>query len=217
MCANYGATVDEETLVGNQVRRKPKRKFKTKTFWVGGQRCRIFLEPLHEYTPGYWVWGVGFVVGGSPRQQRDWFWRRKNKRRRKLDKKLLGNQGIKSIIAGFNEVLRIRWNLEGGDVLFLDCTSAKPEQQFKAWSRWHRHHPEWVISYEEKKFFWYRPPYSDDTIRGLFDVTPIIPADPLANTAGQNYYDCFRVRPKGHSNQLSNAQIENLLSLALTS
>jgi hypothetical protein len=195
--------------------RQPKRKFKTSTFVVGDQRCRIFLEPLHEYTPGHWLWGVGFVVGGSPRQQRDWYWKRKNKRRRKLDKKLLGNQGIKTIIAGFNEVLRIRWNIEGGDVLFLDCTSAKPEQQFKTWSRWHRHHPEWVIDFHEKKFFWYRPPYSDDTIREQFDVTPIIPADPLANTAGSRYYDCFCVRPKGNSKELSNDQITNLLSMVL--
>ncbi|BCU99982.1 MAG: hypothetical protein CM15mV31_0810 [uncultured marine virus] len=28
--------------------------------------------------------------------------------------------------------MTLRWNLEPGDVLYCDCTSYKPEQQFRA-------------------------------------------------------------------------------------
>ena len=50
-------------------------------------------------------------------------------------------------------MLKLRWIVEPGDVIFLDCTSGDPERQFKAWSRWHKYHPEWTIDYEKKYSF----------------------------------------------------------------
>jgi hypothetical protein len=173
------------------------RKFISHTFRVEDQLCKIFLEPIHEHRPGFWVWNVGFAVGKSRRQINDWYWKRKNKRRRTLHTKLTGRSGMKAIRRGFEEVLKLRWHIQPGDCLVLDCTSADPERQFHAWSRWHRYHPEWVINYERKEFIWYRPPYPDDAIwwaAGM--IKSVIPADPLANTADQRYFDCFELRLK---------------------
>lgn len=171
------------------------RKFTSRTFTVNGQLCKVFLDPIKQHRPGFWVWNVGFAIGKSRRQLNDWYYKRKNKRARSLTNQLVGKSGMKAIKRGFEEVLKLRWNLPPGDCLKLDCTSGDPDRQFHAWSRWHRHHPEWVISYENREFYWYRPPYPDDliweSIKGVARIKPITPVDQLANTAGINYFQCF--------------------------
>jgi hypothetical protein len=191
------------------------RKFTSSTFKVEGQLCKIFLEPLVEYQPGYYIWNVGFAIGKSSRQLNDWYKKRKNKRARSLTNRLVGRSGLKAIRRGFEEVLRLRWRIEPGDGIVLDCTSADPVRQFHAWSRWHKHHPEWVIDYEKMEFLWYRPPYADDPIRNLFNISAVDPEDPLANTTGENYFAVFRVQPKSRYSDLSSDQIIGLLSQVL--
>ena len=102
-----------------------------------------------------------------------------------------------------------------GDAMLLDCTSGSPERQFRAWLRWVRRHPEWIINYEKLEFFWYRPPYPDDSIRQQFLIHPVVPEDPMANTAEQRYFDCFRIEPKVPCNELSMEQMLGLLGRAL--
>jgi len=193
------------------------RKFTSSTFEVEGQLCKVFLEPMHEYRPGFYAWNVGFAVGKSTRQLNDWYWRRKNRRVRSLRHQMTGRNGIKAIRRGFEEVLRLRWCIEPGDVMVIDCTSGDPDRQFRAFSRWYRHHPEWIIDYERREFYWHRPPYADDPARKMFDIRGIIPSDPLANTAGENYFAAFRVERPAGDNALSNEQITDLLNLVLTS
>lgn len=191
------------------------RHNRTSTFTVNGQLCKIFLEPIREYRPGFWIWNVGFAVGKSRRQLNDWYWRRNNKRRRSLENKLVGKSGIKAIAKGFQEVLKLRWFVEPGDVIQLDCTSGDPDRQFYAWSRWHKYHPEWAINRDERKFFWYRPPYPEDPIREQYWIRPVLPENLLANTSGQNYYSSFRILPKSPCTALSMKQTLDLLSQAL--
>ena len=192
-----------------------KRKICTCSFVVNGQLCKVFLEPVNEYRLGYWVWNVGFAVGKSRRQINDWYKKRKNKRCRSLDHKIIGVSGLKTIALGAKEVLRLRWALEPGDAMLLDCTSGDPERQFRAWLRWVRQHPEWIIDYEKREFFWYRPPYADDPIRQQFLIRPVVPEDPMANTAEQRYFDCFRIQPKERCNELSMEQTLGLLGQVL--
>lgn len=175
------------------------RKFTSSTFRVDSQICKIFLEPNYEFQPDHYIWNVGFTVAASRRQANDWYWKRKNRRARSLSGKLVGRSGLKAIRRGFEEVLRLRWHIPPGDGLVLDCTSADPERQFHAWSRWHRYHPEWVINTERREFYWYRPPYLEDPVRTYFDVRGVIPNDLLQNTNAENYYDCFLIRPKGQT------------------
>lgn len=183
------------------------------TFKVNDQLCKVFLEPYYEFEPGFWMWNVGFAVGKSRRQLNDWYSNRKNRRRRSLFNQMLGNSGMKTIVKGFKEVLILRWKIEPGDGIVLDCTSGNPEQQFRAWSRWHKKHPEWAIDSEKKLFYWYRPPYYDDPLREDFDIIPQLPPNLEANTLGQNYFDCFLVHPKDLRNQISDLQ--TLVQLAL--
>ena len=194
-----------------------RRKFTSSTFKVEGQICKIFLEPIKEYEPGYWFWNTGFAVGKSIRQLNDWYWKRKNKRVRRMRHKFTGKSGMKTIRAGFEAVLRLRWCIEPGDCLALDCTSGDPARQFRAWSRWHKYHPEWIIDYENKEFLWHRPPYGDDPIRKDFKIVPLIPKDPLANTFRENYFECFRAYPKEASADLTMEQISALLAPVLSS
>lgn len=191
-----------------------RRKFTSSTFRVEGQLCKIFLEPIYEYKPGFFRWNVGFAIGKSPRQLNDWYWRRKNKRYRSLNQRLVGRSGIKAIRRGFEEVLRLRWHIQPGDYLVLDCTSGDPSRQFHAWSRWHRHHPEWVIDEESKEFIWYRPPYPDDIFRQHCQIKGVTPANPLQNTAGDRYFDCFELRPLVRDSALSNLYIPGRSILA---
>ena len=185
------------------------------TFTVNNQLCKVFLEPIREYRPGFWIWNVGFAIGKSRRQINDWYWRRQNKRRRSLKKQLIGKSGLKAIAKGFQEVLKLRWTVQPGDVIQIDSTSADPERQFHAFSRWHKYHPEWVIDRDERKFFWYRPPYPDDPIRDQYLIRPVSPEDLLANTSGQNYYSSFRILPKVPCTALSMEQTLDLLSQVL--
>ncbi len=193
------------------------RKFTSSTFTVEGQLCKIFLEPLTQYEEGFWIWNVGFAIGKSNRQLNDWYWKRKNKRRRAIENHFHGRAGIKAIKRGFEEVLRLRWLIEPGDAIVLDCTSGDPERQFRAWSRWHRYHPEWVIDPIKREFLWYRPPYANDPVRKSFNITGVVPEDPLGNTVGERYFDCFRVQPKVQDIDLSTDQtIGQLLQVLLT-
>jgi len=108
---------------------------------------------------------------------------------------LVGKSGMEAIAKGFDTVLLLRWNIAPGDAVVLDCTSADPERQFRAWKRWHRHHQDWVIDYQEKKFFWYRPPYPDDELHKLFKILPVTPPNPRMNCQEQRYFSCFDIRP----------------------
>lgn len=107
-----------------------RRKFTSSTFQVGDHLCKIFLQPVHEYRPGFWLWNTGFAIGKSQRQLNDWYWRRENKRRRSLDGAFNGRVGIKAIRRGFMEVLRLRWALAPGDVLVIDSTSGAQLSSF---------------------------------------------------------------------------------------
>jgi hypothetical protein len=163
------------------------------------------------------MWNVGFAVGKSRRQLNDWYYRKQNKRRRSLDARLTGKSGMKAFSSGVRTMLRMRWALQPGDVIVIDCTSNSPEKQFRSYWYWLRRHREWVIDFEEKKIFWHRPPYPDDAIRQQFRIRPVTPADPLANTSESRYYDCFRVEPKVHCNELSMDQTLGLLGQVLNS
>jgi len=177
------------------MKKSNRRQFTTSTFFVEGQRCKIFFQPLSEFKKGFWIWNVGFAVGKSNRQLNDWYWKRKNKRARSITNKITGKSGLKTIKKGFEEVLKLRWIVEPGDVIFLDCTSGDPERQFKAWSRWHRYHPEWTIDYEKKIFFWHRPPHADDPVWDNYKVIGKTPANPLLNTEPYRHGDCFYLLP----------------------
>jgi len=191
------------------------------TFQVGEQLCKVTFTTWGEYKPGFWLWNVGFCVGGSRRQLNDWYRKRKNKRTRRITGRILGRSGLATISRGFQTVLKLRWNIPPGDAIVLDCTSGNPEQQFKAWSRWHRYHPEWVIDEKEMKFYWFRPPYSDDLLwqstkeKGL-KIIPVTPQDPLANTQGVNYFHCFDLRPSTPNSPPSNGGITDQLTLVQT-
>ena len=169
-----------------------RRKFTTSTFIVEGQLCKIFFEPLSEYQKGFWFWNVGFAVGRSNRQLNDWYWKRKNKRARSIRNKITGKSGLKTIKKGFDTVLDMRWILQPGDCLRLDCTSGDPDRQFHAWSRWHRHHPEWLIDYDKKEFIWHRPPYANDPIWNTHKIIGYTPTNTRMNTADQRYRSCFQ-------------------------
>ena len=172
------------------------RKFISSTFKVNGQLCKVFLEPLYQASNKFWTWNVGFAIGKSNRQLNDWYWRRKNKRARSLNKKLTGCQGIKTISLGFKEVLKLRWHIAPGDALLLDCTSAEPKKQFKAWQYFCRNRPEWYVDHEKKEFYWTKPPYPIDPVWKQGIIIPRIPDDPLANTHSELYDQCFDLKLK---------------------
>ena len=65
-----------------------RRKFTSSKFYVDGQLCKIFLEPMTEFRPGFYLWNTGFAIGKSNRQLNDWYWKRKNKRARSLMNKI---------------------------------------------------------------------------------------------------------------------------------
>ena len=74
-----------------------RRKFTTYKFFVEGQICKIFFQPQKEFQKGFWAWNVGFAVGNSNRQLNDWYWKKKNKRARSVEKKITGKVGIKGV------------------------------------------------------------------------------------------------------------------------
>ena len=173
-----------------------RRKFTSHTFMVGDQICKIFLEPFLFLESGICIWNIGFAVGKSNRQINDWFNKRKNRRGRRMTMQITGKQGIKTITEGFKTVLRMRWKIPSGDGICLDCTSADPRRQFRAWSHWCKKHPEWIVDSARMEFYWFRPPYIDDPIREDYQIIEQIPNDPLANTDRERYYDCFLVDRK---------------------
>jgi hypothetical protein len=194
---------------------RTRRHLTSSTFKVGTQICKVFLDPHNEYQPGFWLWNVGFAVGKSKRQLNDWYNNRLNKRHRSLSQQIVGLSGMKTITRGFKEVLKLRWTIQPGDAIVLDCTSGDPDRQFRAWHRWLKHHPEWMVDYHNQKFFWYRPPYPTDPVRQSFFIDPITPPDLMANTFGDKYFECFRVRPKVDCTHLSMEQTLALLSQVL--
>ena len=136
---------------------RPHRRTLTSTIRVGKHLCKVFIKPWVQMPNGTVVWKVGFGVGKSRRQINDWYHVRQNRRRRSLHKHMTGTEGFKTIPRGFNEVLRLRWLIPAGDTIFIDCTSADPEKQWKTFSRWRRWHPDWFVNEHLKEFYWTRP------------------------------------------------------------
>ena len=136
---------------------RPHRRTLTSTIKVGKHLCKVFIKPWHKMPSGAVVWQVGFGVGKSRRQINDWYHVKQNRRRRSLHKHMTGTEGFKTIPRGFNDVLRLRWLIPAGDTIFIDCTSADPEKQWKTFSRWRRWHPDWFVNEHLKEFYWTRP------------------------------------------------------------
>jgi len=172
-----------------------RRKFTTYKFFVEGQICKVFFQPQKEFKKGFWIWNVGFAVGKSNRQLNDWYWKRKNKRSRSIHRQMTGRKGIKTVTIFFKEILKLRWILEPGDVFYCDCTSFKPEQQFKIGLRFVRNHPDWAIDHDKKIFFWHRPPYSDDEIWDTHKIIGKMPPNPLLSMGNSQYVQCFDAFP----------------------
>ena len=172
-----------------------RRKFTTYKFFVEGQMCKIFFTPQKEFEKGFWLWHVGFAVGKSNRQLNDWYHRKNNKRTRSIEKRITGKNGIKTYFRAFKEVLKLRWMLQPGDVLYCDSTSLKADKQYNAGMRWHKKYPEWAIDKENKIFFWHRPPYFFDPIWKTHIILEKEPVNPLQNTGSNQYFDCFSAIP----------------------
>jgi len=136
---------------------RPHRRTLTSTIKVGTHLCKVFIKPWNQLSDGAMVWKVGFGVGKSRRQINDWYHVKQNRRRRSLHKHMTGTEGFKTIPRGFNEVLRLRWLIPAGDTIFIDCTSANPEKQWKTFSRWRRWHPDWFVNEHLKEFYWTKP------------------------------------------------------------
>lgn len=189
------------------------RKTTSKTFKVNNHVCKVFLEPIQEVLPGFWSWNVGFAVGRSKRQINDWYRNKKNRRARSLQNKLIGKAGLKTIATAFDHLLVLRWNIRPGDVMLLDCTSGRPEQQFRAWQRWRKNHQDAFINEETKEFWWYRPPYPGDEVYKHFKVIPLTPLDKRMSWAGEGYFLCFDAVPKDPHKQLPTEQTAQQASL----
>ena len=183
-----------------------RRKFTTYKFFVEGQICKVFFQPQKEFKKGFWIWNVGFAVGKSNRQLNDWYWKRKNKRSRSIHRQMTGRKGIKTVTIFFKEILKLRWILEPGDVFYCDCTSFKPEQQFKIGLRFVRNHPDWAIDHDKKIFFWHRPPYSDDEIWDTHKIIGKMPPNPLLSMGNSQYVQCFDAFPIGQCTARSKDQ-----------
>lgn len=171
------------------------RKRSTTTFKLGDQYCKLVLEPNYVYVDDRWVWKFGFAVSKSKRQLNDWYNERKNKRAKNLGSRLTGKQGMKTISQGFHHALLMRWQIEPGDVVYIDCRSVNSEKQFRAYYRWTAKHPDWVILPNERLFMWYRPPYWNDPIYQCGKITGVVPADPTAPVVESAYYECFLLDP----------------------
>ena len=177
------------------MKKSNRRQFTTSTFFVEGQRCKIFFQPLSEFKKGFWIWNVGFAIGKSNRQLNDWYWKRKNKRSRSIRNKMIGKSGLKTIKKGFEEVLKLRWIVEPGDVIFLDCTSGDPERQFKLGVVGIDIILNGLLIMRKKYFFWHRPPHANDPVWDKYKVIGKIPANPLQNTEPCRHSDCFSLLP----------------------
>lgn len=183
-----------------------RRKFTCYKFCVNGQICKFFLEPIKEYLPGFYFWNVGFAVGKSNRQLNDWYKERKNKRAKKIRKRLTGRSGIKPLGIAYRKMMELRWLLEPGDALVIKCRSSDPEKEFKALLRWKRKYPDWLVNEKEREIMWYRPPYPHEDIYKSYNIIKKIPSDPFINTEGLNYLLCFDYSPKSQGIVQSNLQ-----------
>ena len=171
--------------------KKLHRKSISNSFKIKGHLCKVILDPWCKLENGFYNWNVGFAVGKSNRQINDWYHKRKNRRARSLNRKLTGKVGLKLIAEGWYKVLQMRWYVKPGDSLTISCTSAKPEQQFRAFKYWQRHHCDWLCDDEKLEFHWTRPPYPDDTIWDKYEFIPKVPDNPLEPVYPGAYFDCF--------------------------
>jgi hypothetical protein len=134
------------------------RRTLTSTFKVGKHVCKVFLEPWSEEEGISGVlWNVGFAVGRSRRQVNDWYYHRRNKRFRSLNKQMTGTEGLKPISKGFKEVLRLRWFIPEGDTIVIHCSSSDSAKQYKTFSRWRRWNPDWFVDEICEEFYWTKP------------------------------------------------------------
>jgi hypothetical protein len=172
-----------------------RRKSISNTFKIKGRVCKVILKPLSELDNGFWVWNVGFAVGKSNRQINDWYNKRNNKRARSLHNKFTNDIGLRAIAQGWRRVLKLRWSIEPGDSIILDCRSGKPEQQFKVYQYWKRYHCDWLYDKEKLEFYWTRPPYPDDTIWKKGEIIGVTPKKPLEPIHPGAYFDCFTFLP----------------------
>ena len=114
-----------------------------------------------------------------------------------MDKQFTGKVGLKAIAEGWKIVLKLRWNIQPGDSITFDCTSGKPEQQFKAFQYWRRYHCDWLYDEKKLEFYWTRPPYPDDEIwkqNGI--IIPRTPSNVLEPIEPDKYFDCFTFVPE---------------------
>ena len=173
-----------------------RRKSISNTFKIKGHLCKVILEPWSKLDTGFWAWNVGFAVGKSNRQINDWYRLRKNKRARSLNNKFTGDIGLRAIAEGWRTVLKLRCNIEPGDSITFDCTSGKPEQQFRAFQYWRRYHCDWLYDEKKLEFYWTRPPYPDDTIWNKAEIIGVTPKNLLEPIHPGAYFDCFTFVPK---------------------
>ena len=103
-------------------------------------------------------------------------------------------------------VMKLRWNLEPGDVLYLDNTSSQPDKQFRAVGWLLRKHPEWTVDPEAKVYFWHRPPYANDELWKTHEILAKTPANLLQNTGNNQYFECFDAVPKDQCKAKSKGQ-----------
>jgi hypothetical protein len=189
-----------------------RRKFTSTTFDVDGYIGKLFFEPFYEFETGYCLWNVGLAVGKSKRQLNDWYRNRHNKRRRSLRNQLTGPGTFKIWTTALKHLLRMRWEcLEPGDGMVLDCTSRDPDRQFKVYTHWLRHHQDFVVNFDRREFYWFRPPYHFDPLWEIFEIRGLVPDDPTLAAVGEHYYECFRVRSLDSGIDLSSQQIVDLL------
>ena len=195
-----------------------RRKFTSTTFCIDGQLCKLFLNPESVFEKDFYLWNVALAVGKSNRQLNDWYRKKKNKRALSIQGKVVGKSGVKIIQKAYEKIFgELRWLLEPGDCLTISCqSSGKPDKQFYAFWRWISRHGDMAVDYENRSYYWYRPPFSYDAIYKDFKISPITPERPIESVAGSRYFDCFRVQPKVQDTDLSMEQIAGLLSPVLT-
>ena len=71
--------------------------------------------------------------------------------------------------------------------------------------------PDIVGNYDTRNYYWYRPPNPTDPVWDHFNIRGLVPVNPLIETTGSNYFDCFSVLPKVQDSLLSTEQITDLL------
>ena len=144
-----------------------RRKFTSTTFCIDGQLCKLFLKPESVFEKDFYLWNAALAVGKSNRQLNDWYHMRKNKRARSIQGKIVGRSGVKIIQKAYEKLFgELRWLLEPGDCLTISCkASGEPDKQFYAFWRWISRHSDMAVDYENKSYYWYRPPFSYDSIK----------------------------------------------------